>query len=825
MSRFGKPLSLIFCLASALPVAAGLQSPNLVEVQTATYVGGAGTEWLTDAAFPGEDILIAGTTLDPDLELRGVEATVLGKDAAPRPGPTQFTRLGVKDTGKIAVPELDDGGLDLPDDGELDLDFSLDREPSKQELKEREEANQQKLASVPRRFHFYLGDDVEQKDAYVRLSGAEPTATGFIARFDPTLREVRQLVRLPRRAGSITSIALGKDGSVYIAGGAGESIANLAADRRTETTDAVSGPNTNASPYDHVYIAKLSADLSTVHWVRDVKAQTFIPKLTALDSGNIVMIGPAYLRYTPEGELAQATKMPHDRVASGSAVDPVTGRYSRVGDWMSPTGREPWRCPRLVIHEPDGAIDKYLHGWRGPFFSPHYFHLVADSAVRRSAYDAAGNLYFSTWSHGGNNPMARYPYDPERMMPNAMGMPGSSTYCFITKLDPDHNVITSTLWTSAGSVNTLAAAVDQSVFFVGRGGINPDLPNTLARDGGDLLVLTEPNMAKLRFISAMPNVGDRVAAGGGDEMLSPIWLASGTVAGKPVAVAVSGAKPEGDSGPPLKAPVQGEFGGGLMDGYAVLLDLTPKTGLAYELPEREREPREHKPYDGPPLLWPTEGQVWQIGTEEPHTVKVTFRDTTDEKWPSFFSGRGVPGGTFTYGEESASADFTLDAPHMLQVEGRQHQRLLGELIEPGVGHPKVKVCFTDMQPWQRTDRAYDHNRFPVAVTKVSGVLAFDGKEIPFKDARCQGIWRYPWRDKARTWPAPNTAFGEAHFKVHGRDLGLGPPLADREIAVGVWWEAVSHVTPEQIEDKLGPPPTTPGQEAEKVPDLDEGFDL
>jgi len=116
---------------------------------------------------------------------------------AAKPGPTRFTRLGVKDTGKIAVPELGEGGgLDLPGHGELDLDFSLDREPSKEELKRHEQENRRKLTSVPQRFHFYLGDDVEQKDAYVRLTGAEPTATGFIARVDPTLREVRQLVRL-----------------------------------------------------------------------------------------------------------------------------------------------------------------------------------------------------------------------------------------------------------------------------------------------------------------------------------------------------------------------------------------------------------------------------------------------------------------------------------------------------------------------------------------------------------------------------------------------------------------------------------------------------
>ncbi len=819
-------------LALASPALAAPPSPNLVEVQTATFLGGPGTEWFTAGAFPGDDsILVGGITLDPDLSLCGVKAEVLGTDAPGLPAPKAFVRLGMKDTGKIAVPDIQEQDIGLGDNGG-GLGLTLEEGPSEDELKRRAKAEQARLASVPRRFQFYLPESVEEKEAWARLAGTEPSATGFLARFDATLQTVRTLVRLPRGAGTISSIAIGSRGEVYIAGAATERIDHLSPNRRKEALPQIPAPSERDFPFRHVYLARLAPDLSKALWVRDIEAASYAPTLRALQDGNVAMLGPSYFLYNPNGELVQATFVKKQRVASGSAVCPVTGRFTRVGDWMSPTGREPYRCPRLIVCRPDGSVYKYLQGWRGPFFCPNHFHLVADSAVRRSAYDTEGNLYYSTWSHGGNNSMGRLPYDPERFVPNAMFTVGSSTYCFIVKLGPEHNVKTATLWTSAGSVHTLAVACDGSVVWAGRGNVRPDLPNTLAAEDGTLLVVTEPNLGSYRFLSAMPAVGTRVAVGGCDDKINAWAFASGSCAGRPTLLCLSGAiarekTPEGEVRPPLRAPVQDTFAGGLMDGYAVLMDLTAKQPLAFDPPVREKKPRPVRPYEGPRRLWPTEGQVWKIGTESCTTVKVTFRDEHDAMWPSFFMGRGVAGGTFTYGLESAAADFTLDCPTILQQEGLQHQRVLGELVtaaqatpDPRAAMPTVKVRVTRMSPWEETAEAYGLRKFPIATCTISGTLELSGRSVPFADAPCRASFAYPYRKTELVYPAPNYALPSATFTVPGEALGLKPPLAGQQVRVRVSWEAVSDVTPTKADDGLPPPPAEPGMGEPADPEID-----
>lgn len=786
-------------------VAAGRESPNLINVQTATFIGDRGTEWFTAGAFTGNDtILVAGVTLSPDITLRGVKANVIGKDGPVLPEPTEYVRLGEKETGRVIVPDVSTIGKDKNNDVIGDLDAP----PTKEELDKRAKDAAAKLSSVPGRFTFNTMTTIESKDVYARLYGGEKSATGFIARFDGSLKQVQTLSRLPRGAGTISSIAIGSKGEVYVSGAATERLADAGGDRRLDAPESVPASD-NYFPFRHVYIARLSPDFSKFEWVREIKAASFAPELRALKDGNVSMIGPSYIVYSPEGKLVQASFMDKSRVASGSAACPVTGRYTRVGDWMSATGREPYRCPRLTIYDPDGKVHKYLQGWRGPFFAPHHFHLVADSAVRRSAYDNDGNLYYSTWSHGGNNCMGRLPYDAERTIPDGLGYAGSSTYCFVVKLDPEHNVKAGTLWTSAGSIMTLAAAVDGSVAWTGNSNDTPNLPNTLSRTGANQIAVVEPNMSSYRFYSGLPAVGTRVVVGGCVDRLKDFAFATGTVGGKPMLLCLSGAVaeeplPEGKKEtPPLRNPVQESFAGGLSDGYALLMDLTPKQPLAFDPPERETAPRDRKPYSGPPLLWPAEGQEWLIGTEKCVTVKVTFRDDQNKKWPSFFMGRGEAGGKFTYGKDKSTAKFTLDCPSMLQVEGLQHQRLLGELIKPGTSAdgkptaviPTVKVRVTQMSGWEDTGDTYDHERFPVGKCTISGVLEFNGKSIPFNDALCRASFSYPHRDVTVKWTKPNFALPHASFKVLGKDLGLQGPLAEASITVSVAWEAVSAVAP------------------------------
>jgi len=810
------------------------KSPNLAEVKTATFIGSKGTEWLTSAAFPGDDgIIITGVSLDPELTLRGVKAKVIGEDAPALSAPKSFRSLGAKDTKKTALPSVkksDNLGL-LDDDGGLGLD--LDEPPTKKEIQKKEQAKQALLSSVPRKFQFYKeGKSVEEQDAYARLCGAEPSATGFIGRFDSALKQVRALFRLPRGAGTIQSVVLGKQGEVYIAGGATERIAKLSSDRREEEIAYIPPSSTRSFPFRRAYVARLSPDLSEAVWVRDIEAHSYMPVLRVLDNGNVSMLGPSYLVYDPAGKLVQATSVKKRRVSSGSAVCPKTGRFTQVGDWMSSTGREPYRCPRLIISRPDGTTYKNLLGWRGRFFCPNHFHLVADSAVRRTAYDKHGNLFYSTWSHGGNNCCGRFPYDAERHIPNAMNTPGSSTYCFVVKLDPEHNVKTSTLWTTAGSVYTLFVACDGSPVWEGRGTVRPNLPNTLAAEHGQLMVVTEPNIGSYRFISALPAVGTRVVVGGCVDMVSTLSFASGKCGGRPMLLCLSGAVAEQAVGkekitPPLKNPAQAGYGGGLVDGYALLLDITAKEPLVFDPPTRVKEKRPYKPYEGPRRTWPEEGQKWLIGTEKCVTVKMTVRDEEEKMWPSFFLGNGVAGGSFTYGKNAASADFTLDCWEILQPMGVQTQRILGELVfvnekvENGKvsiessGAPKVKVHFREMSPWKETGGKYGLQKFPIGECTIKGVMDFGGREIAITGAVCRASFSYPHRDKTKKYLTPNYALPYANFTVSGKDLGLTGALAEQRIKIRVAWEAVSTPKWEKVDDpNKAPPPKLGAQDEE-----------
>lgn len=812
-----------------------LASPNLADVVTATFVGGEGSEWLTAAAFPGDDsILLGGTCLDPELTIRGRKAGVLGKDAPPLPVIKEFRSLVAGDTGKVAIPKVDDGLLGAAADNGPSI--TLDEKPTQAERDRIAREIAAKAASVPPQFQFAQNLTVEKKMMYVKFSWLEPQATGFIGRFDSGLKELRALCRFPRGSCAITAMGTDKNGNIYVAGFADDRIKDASDDCREEKTNRFTSDAGFGGPR-HVFLACVAPDLQKVAWIRQLKYKAYAPTLRVLNDGNIAMLGPGYVVFSPDGRMLQATKTPFQRVSSGSAVCPVTGRYTLVGDWLGRTGREPMRVPRLLINMPDGRRYKQLQTWASSFFCPNYEHLVADSAIRRSAYDSEGNLIFSTWSHGGNNCLGRYPYDPERYLPDAMGYDGRSTYCYVTKLDPEHNVKTSTLWTSSGAVNVLAAACDNSIAWIGSAHPYWTSNAVSTADTRPLLVLAEPNLTGYRFFSSAPACGTRVVVGGCGDMETTWSIASGRCNGRPTLLYLSGAVPEEKDlavthRPPQVSPTQ-KYGGGLMDGYAVLLDLTPKTELGMELPKPKPPPPPKPGEKSPPpprpeqykgtLVWPNEGQVFKIGEEKCVTVMVTVRDEQDKMWPNFFAGRGVKGGTFVYGEKSASAKFTLDAPDLQQSSGLQKQRVLGELtevkeeVDEATGEIKqtgtgidvtAKLVVTSASPWQKTDRLYGViEKCPYCRCTISGTLEFGKRSIPVTDADCLAVFLSPRQSEFKV-SGPNGAYLDIKFTVPGKELGLSPPLADQKIRIRFQCEAVSDVRWEKAPDSsVAPPPS------------------
>ncbi len=786
-------------------------SPNPARVVTATYLGGAGTEWLSAGAMlPGGDLLLCGVSLDAELTLGGVKAKVLGADAPPLPAVTAFRLLAAKDTGEVAVPDVEAitglGGDEPP---------PLAERPDPREVKRRKKADTEALRSIPRGMQWAReGESVERQTVYRKLSWFQPEATGFLVVVTDDLKTVRRLLRLPRGAGSITAAAIGDDGAVYIAGSATERIANLCDRVTAETVDDPEGVTDSTFGCRRTYLARLSGDLSRVEWLRDIRGWSIGPVLRVLDDGSISLHGPGLRTYTPQGKLLRAASIRNTRVVSGLDVNPADGRFVRVGDWMSPTGREPYRNPRLYVYDPDDRTHKHLYAWRGPFVGVDALRLVADSAVRKCAYDHRGNLVVSTWSHGGNNVMFRYPYDIERFVPNRLGHRPMSTCVSVIKMGPDHNVLASTR-TDAYLIMDLACAADGSIVWLARTR-TVAMPNALCGEGaGVSLAVTDPNLTGYRFFSPVPACGTRLAAGGCNDMVDGWGFASGRAGGRVMLLCLTGAVPEETHegrtfAPPLVRPVQGAFGGGLMDGYAVLLDLTAAEPWPRYAPPKPR-PRKPRPYDGPPLAWPGEGQVFELGTERYVTVKATFRDAPEAMWPSFYAGRARRGGRFVYSRRDAACDVTLDCPTVLQEEGLQGQRVCGELVSFTVrqatdrkGRPrrvaeldnKVLLALDAMGPWQREDQVARRgaHHYPRARCTVSGRLTVGPRTVDVRDADCSAQFRVPKRtDTSRPGTRPNMAMLVVRFAVTGGEIGLTGPLANERIDVKFTFSASSDV--------------------------------
>ncbi len=790
------------------------ESPNPAKVVTATFVGGKGSEWLSAGIFlPSGDILVCGVTLDADITLRGVKAKAIGTDIPPLPRFSAYRGLGAKDTGKVAVPDPDKAIGSDP--GGLAGRSALEEPPTKEQIKRKQKEVTQAIRSCPRGMQWGEGGQtVESQVMYRKLSWFQPEATGFLAVLSPDLKTVGKFCRLPRGAGSITAAALGKDGAVYIAGTATERIAKLCGRFETETVPDPKGVTDSTFGCRHTYLARWSPDLSKVEWLRDLNGWSIAPSLRVLNDGTISLHGPGLRTYTPAGRCVRAVSIQNTRVVSGLAVNPVDGRYIRVGDWMSGTGREPYRNPRLYVYNPDGTTHKHLYGWRGPFVGVDSLRLVADSAVRKCVYDDAGNLIVSTWSHGGNNAMFRYPYDIERYVPNRLGHTPMSTCVSVIKMGPDHNVVASTR-TSAWRIQDMARAVDGSIVWQALTKIVA-LSNALSDvESASSIVVTDPNLTGYRFFSPMPACGTRVAVGGCNDMVDGWAFATGRSNGRPMLLCLTGALPEEKIDgkavpPPLKNAVQPTFGGGLMDGYALLLDLTA-TKPWPEYVEEARPPRKRKPYDGPPLAWPAEGQVFDMGTERYVTVKATFRDENDAKWPSFYAGRAVLGGRFVYGAKKTAADFVLDCPTVLQEEGLQRQRVCGELVSFTVrqgkdrkGRPrqisdldnKVKLVVKDVSPWQREGEVarYGTRCYPRARCTIGGELQVGSRTVAVRGAECSGVFLVPKRtDTSKPGTRPNKALLVTRFKVPGKAIGLGGGLAEKTIRVKFTCSAASAV--------------------------------
>ena len=504
-----------------------------VRVLSAGLLGGAGTEWLAGGGFQADGtIVLAGVALGPVLDL-GVKETVLGKDAA------------------IAAPEQAQR-KDKKGNPEMDKEGRPKMEP---------------------------------------FGWNHANATAFIARMSADLKTIKSVTRLAWKSGGLTSAAVDASGNIFIAGPATDAIAALGGDVQALPAPA---EDSKRSGCTHSYVARLTPDGTKVVWVRHVKGASDAPALSLDAAGRLHFRGPDFRVLDASGK--QLSAMPIPGGAGGfAAVNPVDGTIARGGEHHWPTGREPWRCPTLNIHKPDGSLLYQLYDWGGPLVGLNNLRLVSDTAIRGVTYDTQGNLLFHAWSDGGNSVALREPMDIRtNAKMNGLGFSawgaGVLSLAYVVKVDTKTwKVIGGTPWMAymkdknkpnSARIYALAPAADCSICFAGdstHGLIQTGNAIGGGEPGGAFIAVLNSDATALRFCSAMPACAQTIVDDSSQDKAR--WgIVSGKLNGKSVALFLSGAAEKNNgydqNPPPAINARQPKFGGGATDGYALLLELS-----------------------------------------------------------------------------------------------------------------------------------------------------------------------------------------------------------------------------------------------------------
>lgn len=496
--------------------------PNPIKaVVVAGWLGSEGTEWCSGADLLADGtVVVGGTALGPTMKtLCGVTVKVLGTDSGSGPG-----------------------------------------------------AQEQK----------------DPKDKLILPDWKRNDGAGFVAGLAPDAKSCKWAVRFPWKSGSITDLIADPSG-IYVTGKAGDAISAVGSVR-----------NVSAEPVDaqvgSVFVTKLSLDGSKILWTVTFSDPDRGPKLRLVGDGRLIVEGGWAYILKADGTIDKVVQL-NKKYKGCRGVNPVTFQSAFGWDSNTNTGREPWRQPHLRITsgpEPD-ATSKTYYAWNPKLVGTDKYRLVSDSSFRLLHYVDGKTLYAIGWSDGGNTVFEREPTNLDAGV-KFQGL-GFSTwgayvgsFCHILKFDvsgPEPKVIGKTLWASylrgkdkpnSSSVTSIEEASDKSTMIAGGAAhhiiqTGNHIFSSSEEVAGQYIAVLAGDASSIRFCSAIDCAGlvkirDNTTWG----------LASRKVGEKNFALFVSGAiEKRPNAEPPIfasqKNPVQKTFGGGLADGYLVLLEL------------------------------------------------------------------------------------------------------------------------------------------------------------------------------------------------------------------------------------------------------------
>jgi hypothetical protein len=176
---------------------------------------------------------------------------------------------------------------------------------------------------------------------------------------------------------------------------------------------------------------------------------------------------------------------------------------------------------------------------------------------------------------------------------------------------------------------------------------------------------------------------------------------------------------------------------------------------------------------------PAPGTIFHFSPSSPRyvTCDVEFRDPGDNLWPNFFYGKPAADGTFVFDAGKPTASFTLVCDTMVQRNGDQGRRVLGELVKAGKP-PVVKLTVqslgavrTEFVEAGKGGKKSDYH--PAQL-----VLDVDGKKVTVP-GKVTSKFAY-----AKGSDTPESVYLEIQFTLEPRNLGLKNGLAVIECRAG-----------------------------------------
>jgi hypothetical protein len=346
-------------------------------------------------------------------------------------------------------------------------------------------------------------------------------------------------------------------------------------------------------------------------------------------------------------------------------------------------------------------------------------------------------------------------------------------------------------------VETILQAADDSICVSGDAAWGlvrtPDHLNPPdAEPAGQYVAIFNSRMDQVRFCTALPGFGMAELNG-----KSTAAFATGVVKGQARLLLLGGAQGEAEvygklSALPTVKPLQAAFGGGLCDGYVMLMDLGPiPTGKTTRTPPPESSTvmrmsytQEARRKSSKETVAPANGTKFNfLATFPKHeTVDAEFRDAGGKLWPSLLYGK-PESGLVELNDGALKGSLVAVCDQWTQTQGLQHRRVLGELLAglPAAGAPPVLRLSLDILGELRPEAVSGKEGKPageVTVVPARGTLELGTKSVKINPKVTVQLNGPGW-DGAHN-PIRLTAW----FVLKGKDLGL-KQLAEEEIDVRI----------------------------------------